>query len=146
MSRTPKPRGTQSLLRQTRTIRCRARIAWTPWRERRIQGIAVGAGLQLVPSMVVASIALLASTITEHKFSPLNLLVLVLDDVTYLFEGYLLLVGTQRYYGRVITFSSLERKWNLYLDHDVSSYVTYGNLIAGAVAQPFAALVVARAM
>lgn len=114
--------------------------------ERTIQGIAAGAGFQLVPSMVVASVALIASLITEHKFSPLNLLALMLDDVTYLLEGYVLLVGAQRAYGRVITFSSLERKWDLYLDHDVSSYVNYGNLIAGAVAYPFAALVIARAM
>lgn len=93
--------------------------------ESKIQYIACQAGSQLTPSAVIAAVVALMSLFPGGALSPSNLLVLFLHDFVYVLEGYVLLIGAQLAHGRVVTYASMKRRWNLYLVHDATSWLFY---------------------
>ena len=51
----------------------------------------------------------------------------------YTMEGYVLIVGAQHGHGKLLTYASLAKRWELLLDHDFASLLFYANTATNIV-------------
>ena len=92
-----------------------------------------------VASIATTSLAIAIMVLSMHLYdrgdenSPINLLVLLVRFLAYTMEGYVLIVGAQHGHGKLLTYASLAKRWELLLDHDFASLLFYANTATNIV-------------
>ena len=92
-----------------------------------------------IASIATTSLAIAIMVLSMHLYdrgeenSPINLLVLLVRFLAYTMEGYVLIVGAQHGHGKLLTYASLAKRWELLLDHDFASLLFYANTATNIV-------------
>ena len=87
-----------------------------------------------IASIATTSLAIAIMVLFMHLYdsgeenSPINLLVLLVRFLAYTVEGYVLIIGAQHGHGKLLTYASLAKRWELLLDHDFASLLFYANV------------------
>ena len=102
--------------------------------ETTVVSIAVRIGSMAIDSSAIAIMILFMHLYDRGEdTSPINLLVLLVRFLAYAAEGIVLIIGAQHDHGKLLTYASLEKRWELLLDHSLASMLFYAILATNTV-------------